>query len=89
MTEVENGPAPPTPNDRLLRRKEAAEYLQDKLGAYTVETLAKLACVGGGPRFVKVGPYPLYRPEDLDGWIVSRMSKPVAHNGELTAQTAH
>jgi hypothetical protein len=66
-----------------LRRSEAAKYLQEQLGAYTVETLAKLACVGGGPLFVKVGPYPLYSVEDLDAWIASRMSKPVAHNAEL------
>jgi hypothetical protein len=68
-----------------LRRAEAARYLQERYGAYTAETLAKLACIGGGPRFQKVGPYPLYRPEDLDAWIASRMTGPVAHNSELAS----
>ena len=67
-----------------LRRNEAANYLQERYGAYTTETLAKLACVGGGPRFQKVGSFPLYRPEDLDDWVMSRMSKPVASTSELT-----
>lgn len=73
----------PDPTKAFLRRAEAAQYLQERLGAYTTETLAKLACVGGGPRFQKLGPYPLYRPEHLDEWIASRLSKSVAHNGEL------
>lgn len=76
----------PTPKPKaFLRRAEAAAYLQERLGAYTTETLAKMACCGGGPRFQKLGPYPLYRPQDLDEWIASRLSKPVANNGELAA----
>jgi hypothetical protein len=72
-----------------LRRKTASSYINDKWGAsYAPETLAKLACVGGGPRFVKVGVYPLYRKEWLDEWVQARMSEPVAHNSELAAQSA-
>lgn len=66
-----------------LRRADAARYLQERYGSYTNDTLAKLACIGGGPRFVKMGAFPLYRPEWLDEWVASRMSKPVAHNAEL------
>ncbi len=89
MIDVDNKPPLPEPMPKaFLRRVEAAQYLQERLGAYTVETLAKLACIGGGPRFQKVGPYPLYRPEDLEAWIASRMSKPVAHNAELAVRKA-
>lgn len=78
--------APDAPT--YLRRAEAAKYLQERYGAYTVDTLAKLACVGGGPRFQKLGPYPLYTPADLEAWAQSRLSKPVAHNAELHASAA-
>jgi hypothetical protein len=66
-----------------LRRAKAAEYLQEHYGAYTTETLAKLACVGGGPRFQKMGPYPVYTAEDLDKWAMARMSRPVLSTSEL------
>jgi hypothetical protein len=74
-------------NPTYLRRAEAARYLQERYGAYTTETLAKMACVGGGPRFRKMGAFPLYAPNDLDTWAEGRMSKPVASTSELTAQT--
>jgi hypothetical protein len=67
-----------------LRRNKAAQYLQERYGAYTTETLAKLACVGGGPRYQKLGPYPVYTHEDLDAWAQSRMSRPVCSTAELS-----
>jgi len=66
-----------------LRRKEAAAYLQERYGAYTTETLAKLACVGGGPSFRKMGAFPLYTRAQLDDWAQSRMSRPVQSTSEL------
>ncbi len=69
---------------KYLRRKQAAEYLQERYGAYTNDTLAKLACIGGGPLFKKLGPYPVYTPEDLDAWAESRMSRPVHSTSELS-----
>jgi len=71
-----------------LRRAEAALYLQQRYGAYTRETLAKLACVGGGPPFRKMGAYPLYRASELDAWAEARMSGSVASTAELTKQSA-
>jgi hypothetical protein len=68
-----------------LRRTEAAAYLQSHYGAYTTDTLAKLACVGGGPRFQKLGPFPVYRIEDLNEWVLSRLSRPVLSTSELAA----
>lgn len=69
-----------------LRREQAAAYLQERCGAYTAQTLAKLACVGGGPPFRKAGPFPLYTVEDLDAWLDQRMSPTVRSTSELTTQ---
>lgn len=66
-----------------LRRNKAAEYLQDHYGAYTTETLAKLAVVGGGPRFRRLGRFPVYTQRDLDNWARSRMSPLVSSTSEL------
>lgn len=67
-----------------LRREQAAAYLQERCGAYTAQTLAKLACVGGGPPFRKAGPFPLYTQEDLDAWLAARMTPTVRSTAELT-----
>jgi hypothetical protein len=72
-------------NPEYLRREQAAEYLQKRIGAYTVETLAKLACVGGGPKFRRFGRIPLYTPADLEEWIASRLSESVGSTSELAA----
>lgn len=69
--------------NEFLRRDQAAEYLQERYGAYTPETLAKLACVGGGPKFRRMGRFPYYTRNDLDEWAHSRMSRPVSSTSEL------
>jgi hypothetical protein len=66
-----------------LRRAEAAAYLQERYGAYTTETLAKLAVVGNGPQFQKIGPFPLYTIESLDSWAASRITRAVRSTSEL------
>ena len=71
-----------TASETYLRRKDAAAYLQERCGAYTAQTLAKLACIGGGPTYRKMGRTPLYTIDDLETWIASRMSGPI----ENTAQ---
>jgi len=38
---------------QYLRRKQAGVYLKEKYGFGSERTLAKLACVGGGPEFRK------------------------------------
>ena len=58
----------------FMRRGDAANYLQARCGLYTAGTLAKLACVGGGPRYRKLGHFPVYTQEDLDNWIEGRLS---------------
>lgn len=70
----------------FLRRNQAADYLQERYGFGTTETLAKLACVGGGPRFRKLGRFPVYTAEDLEAWAESRLSDPVSSTAEFAEQ---
>lgn len=58
-----------------LNRREAAAYVKRTWGyRCSYAWLSKLAVVGGGPPFVKIGRTPVYETEHLDGWIKSRMS---------------
>ncbi len=62
-----------------LRRAEVPAYLAEKFGVtVAVRTLAKIACIGGGPRITYFGRTPLYAVSDLDEWALERLSKPVA-----------
>ena len=57
-----------------LRRGEASSYLEQKHGlTLAVATLAKYACIGGGPPFNKSGRFPLYEPAQLDAWAMTRL----------------
>jgi Helix-turn-helix domain len=61
-----------------LRRRAAAEYLRGNRGIPTSEkTLAKLACIGGGPVYRPFGRIPLYLIADLDAYADAKLSKPV------------
>jgi hypothetical protein len=68
--------------DKFLRRKEAAEYLQQNYGFCSEKSLAKLASVGGGPLYRKAGKFPLYTASDLDDWARSKFSTPVRSTSE-------
>lgn len=72
-------------NEIYYRRNQAAAYLHQQFGAYTTSTLAKLACVGGGPQFRKIGKYPLYSQDDLDAWASSKMTATVSSTSEFGA----
>ena len=64
-----NAGKPDLPPQRLLRRKDAARYVQQTWGIpLSPQTMAKLAVVGGGPLFRKAGRFPLYEIVDLDTW---------------------
>lgn len=70
--------------NRPLRRYEASNYLLDTHGIRrAVGTLAKLAVIGGGPRFRVAGRTPLYAADDLDAWADSILSPPVSSTSEL------
>lgn len=89
MIELEATPAPFDTNVthvRLLRRRDAAAYVRMRWGFPCSNAwLAKLACVGGGPRFLRAGRFPIYHRQDLDIWAQSRMSKLVHSTSELSA----
>jgi hypothetical protein len=68
------------------RRRAAAHYIQETHGIpCSPNTLAKLACVGGGPAFYKAGRIPLYADPDLDNWAESKLSRRVNSTSELAA----
>jgi hypothetical protein len=67
-----------------LRRFKAARYIED---TYSVpcspKTLAKLACVGGGPPFRLAGRFPLYPVSGLDAWAQSKIGPLVRSTSEV------
>ena len=70
--------------NQRLRRSEAAAYLLETHGIHrAVGTLAKLAVVGGGPRFRVAGRTPLYSTDDLDAWVESILSPLVRSTSEF------
>ncbi len=67
---------------RPLRRAEASNYLAQRHGIVRApSTLAKLAVIGGGPKFYSAGRFPLYPPGELDAWAA-------AISGPLRASTS-
>ena len=70
------------------RRAEASSYLKEKWGIdRKPSTLAKLACLGGGPRFEIAGRFPLYTDLELDAWARSILS-PLKSSTSDTGETA-
>jgi hypothetical protein len=59
--------------EKRLTRREAAEYLTERGYRTSRTTLAKLACIGGGPRYAKFGCLALYTMPDLEDWALSRL----------------
>jgi hypothetical protein len=60
-----------------LRRREASVYLEEVHGLQEApSTLAKKACLGGGPIFESFGRVPYYRTEMLDSYAEARLSGP-------------
>ena len=58
-----------------LTRGQAAEYCIKQGLPVSPKTLAKYACVGGGPKFRKFGRMRVvYKITDLDEWIEQRLS---------------
>jgi hypothetical protein len=65
------------PAPLYLRRADAARYVRERWGApCSASWLAKLAVVGGGPQFRKIGRFPVYTRTDLDAWIEAKISAP-------------
>lgn len=71
---------------RLLRRDEAAQYLNEIHGLpETKQGLAKKAVYGDGPAFRKYGRHPLYAPADLDAFARDALSPPILSTAQLPA----
>ena len=67
---------------QYLTRGQASEYCLRKGLPVSPKTLAKYACVGGGPKFRKCGTMRvIYKIEDLDEWIERRLSKTFSSTG--------
>src|SRR5262249_41281887 len=74
---------------RLLRRKTASEYLLETHGLDRApSTLAKLAVIGGGPVFRRIGRVPLYAEDDLDKWVASKLSAPMRSTSDTASSKA-
>ena len=74
------------PNNPITyyRRKEAAQYLQERYGFPCSQAwLASLASKGGGPLFQKAGRYPLYSESNLNTWAKKRISTPYETTKQL------
>lgn len=65
------------PENTFLRRDEAANYLKAHFRFGAKKTLDKLATVGGGPAFHKVGNVTLYERAELDRWAMEKLGQPV------------
>ena len=63
---IEHSPS----RQRFLSRKQAAEYL----GVVSEATLSKLAVLGGGPKFYKLGRRVGYTIEDPEAYAHARTS---------------
>lgn len=60
-----------------VRRREASAYLAEVHGLQEAPTtLAKRACLGGGPVFELFGRTTYYRTKSLDLWAAERLSGP-------------
>jgi hypothetical protein len=75
------------PQERPLRRNEAAAFIRENFNLpCSPRTLAKLACVGGGPPF-HTGRFPLYPVAGLREWAEAKIGPLVKSTSEVTAST--
>lgn len=67
-------PPPTTGAARFLTREQAAERLAPYFpGGITAAQLRGFAARKTGPRYYKNGSAVIYRPEDLDAWVLGRV----------------
>lgn len=63
--------------EKLLSRKEAADYIRAKGLPSSESTLRTYAVTGGGPRFRKFGRAVRYERAELDAWIEAKLTTAV------------
>ncbi len=67
----------------LLSPDEASKYLKNTHGVRREPvTLRNLRVKGGGPPFQKFGHAVFYTPQELDGWVRQKLSKPLRSTSE-------
>lgn len=69
-------------NFHLLRPDQAANFLTASGFPTARATLAKLRCVGSGPKFRRFGRLIVYSPSDLKEWAHQRISKPLSNTSQ-------
>lgn len=68
---------------RRFRRHDASRYLKEAWELdYAPRTLAKLACIGGGPPMEYAGRFPLYPQDGLDEWAAAKIGPRVHSTSE-------
>jgi hypothetical protein len=71
---------------RLLRRRAASQYLQDRWAMRASEqTLAKYAVQGCGPEFQRYSRDVVYTTQELDEWARTRLSKSLRSTSQTNA----
>jgi len=71
----------------FMRRADAARYIRETYAFPCVPTtLAKYACLGGGPAFRKAGKFPIYSRDDLDAWAKQRLGEVVPSTSALSGR---
>jgi hypothetical protein len=79
----------PAKNVRRHRRADASAYLKEKWGLfYSPRTLAKLACIGGGPLMEYAGRFPTYSEPNLDAFAIAKIGPPVRSTSERQPSAA-
>lgn len=73
---------------KALLRCAAAEFLTDSGYPIRPNHLAKLASIGGGPKFRKFGNRPIYDPDDLLAWAEERAGEKVSSTSEYQSKVA-
>ena len=69
---------------RRYRRVAASSYLREAWNLdYAPRTLAKLACVGGGPPMEYAGRFPLYPEDGLNEWAAAKIGPRVNSTSEV------
>jgi hypothetical protein len=82
----EEADSDPSKLSDFMRRPAAGAYLRAKYGHGSEKTLAKLACLGGGPEFHKSGSRTVvYTKKALDDWALARISGPRRSTSEADA----
>lgn len=77
-------PSPPAQGFRLLREREAAEYL-----GFSPRSLQNWRLRGGGPRYIKISPRAVrYREEDLLAWLAPCVRTSTSASGAPAAPAA-